>query len=114
MEDTSKTRKRRERETRTVSQMIALYCAANHKDEPREARAVCGKPLCAACAELDAYCAKRTERCLKMHEKKDCNSCPIHCYAPAKREAIRAVMRFSGPRMLFAHPVAALRHLLGK
>ena len=114
MEDTPKIRKRREREKRTVSQMIALYCAANHKDEPREARAVCGKPLCAACAELDAYCAKRTERCLKMHEKKDCNSCPIHCYAPAKREAIRAVMRFSGPRILFAPPVAALRHLLGK
>lgn len=91
MEDTPKTRKRREREKRTVSQMIALYCAANHKDEPHEVRAVCGKPLCAACAELGAYCAKRTER-----------------------EAIRAVMRFSGPRMLFAHPVAALRHLLGK
>lgn len=49
-----------------------------------------------------------------MHEKKNCNQCPNHCYAPDKREEIRAVMRFSGPRMLLVHPVAAIRHLLGK
>ena len=114
MDDTSKTRRRREREKRTISQMIALYCAANHKDAPHDGAAVCGKPLCAKCAELDAYAAKRTERCLRMHEKKNCNQCPNHCYAPDKREKIRAVMRFSGPRMLLVHPVAAIRHLLGK
>lgn len=28
------------------------------------------------------------------------------------REKIRAVMRFSGPRMLLVHPVLAVRHLL--
>ncbi len=28
------------------------------------------------------------------------------------REKIRAVMRFSGPRMIFHHPVAAVRHVL--
>ena len=27
------------------------------------------------------------------------------------REKIRAVMRFAGPRMVFHHPVAALRHV---
>ena len=28
------------------------------------------------------------------------------------REKIRAVMRFSGPRMIFRHPVTAVRHVL--
>ena len=28
------------------------------------------------------------------------------------REKIRAVMRFSGPRMIFHHPVMALRHVI--
>ena len=27
------------------------------------------------------------------------------------RQKIRAVMRFSGPRMIFYHPVMAIRHL---
>lgn len=27
------------------------------------------------------------------------------------RERIREVMRFSGPRMIFHHPVAAVRHV---
>lgn len=29
-----------------------------------------------------------------------------------KREKIRKVMRFSGPRMIFSHPVAAVRHVI--
>jgi hypothetical protein len=28
------------------------------------------------------------------------------------REKIRAVMRFSGPRMLLYHPITAIRHFL--
>ena len=34
--------------------------------------------------------------------------------APQMRERIRAVMRYAGPRMITRHPVAAVRHLLGK
>ena len=30
---------------------------------------------------------------------------------PEMREKIRQVMRYSGPRMIFHHPIAALRHL---
>ena len=29
-----------------------------------------------------------------------------------EREKIREVMRFSGPRMLFYHPIIAIRHVL--
>ncbi len=114
MEDSPKIAKRRAREERTVSQMIALYCAGNHTDAPRDAQAVCGEPVCASCAELDAYAALRTRRCRKMDVKTSCDACENHCYKPEMRQRIRQVMRYSGPRMLTKHPIAAVRHLIGK
>ncbi len=114
MEDSRKTAARRAREVRTVSQMIALYCAANHADADRSVTAVCGENVCAECAQLDAYAAERTRRCRKMDVKTSCDECENHCYKPQMREKIRQVMRFSGPRMLTKHPVAAILHLLGK
>ena len=41
-----------------------------------------------------------------------CVNCRVHCYKPDMREKIRAVMRFSGLRMIFYHPVAAIRHVV--
>lgn len=114
LNDTPQTAKRRAREKRTVSQMIALYCAGNHDAGARTERAVCGEPVCPECAALDAYAALRTERCRKMDVKTSCEQCGNHCYKPEMREKVRAVMRYAGPRMLTKHPVAALRHLLGK
>ena len=114
MEDSPKTAKRRARETRTISQMIALYCAQNHGGVECREVAFCGEPVCAECAALDAYAVKRTQRCRKMDVKTSCDECENHCYRPEERERIRAVMRYAGPRMLTKHPVAALRHLLGK
>lgn len=114
MEESSKIAKRRAREERTVSQMIALYCAGNHSDAPHDEQAVCGEPVCASCAELDAYAALRTRRCRKMDVKTSCDACENHCYKPEMRERIRQVMRYSGPRMLRKHPIAAVRHLIGK
>lgn len=112
--DTPAVAKRRAREMRTVSQMIALYCAGNHADRPRGERAHCGEPLCAECAAVDAYAMLRTQRCRNMATKTSCDKCPNQCYRPEEREKIRTVMRYAGPRMLFHHPVAAVRHLLGK
>lgn len=114
MSDSPKVAKRRAREKKTVSQMIALYCAGNHAGVSRDVTAFCGEPVCEECAKLDAYATLRTERCRKMEVKTSCDACENHCYAPEMREKVRAVMRYSGPRMLTKHPVAAIRHLLGK
>ncbi len=114
MPDTPAVARRREREMRTISQMIALYCTHNHKDAARTQRAHCGEPVCQECAELDAYAAGRTERCRKMDVKTSCEECGNHCYRPEERERICTVMRYAGPRMLTHHPIAAVRHLLGK
>lgn len=96
-------RAKREREKRMVGEMIALWCHAEHGTR--------GDELCPECAELAAYARERSERCPFMEEKTFCSNYRAHCYAPAMRERIRAVMRFAGPRMIFRHPVAALRHV---
>lgn len=114
MEDAPRTAKRRAREKRTISQMVALYCAGSHEAAARTERAHCGEAVCPACAAVDAYAVLRTERCRRMEAKTSCEECGNHCYAPEKREEIRAVMRYAGPRMLGRHPVAAVRHLLGR
>ena len=46
-----------------------------------------------------------------METKTFCSQCKVHCYKKDKREQIRKVMRFSGPRMLVYHPIMAIRHL---
>jgi len=90
---------KREREKKMISQMIALYCHRNHV-------------LCPECAALNDYARARSEHCPFMETKTFCVNCRVHCYKPDMREKIRAVMRFSGPRMIFYHPVAAIRHVV--
>lgn len=114
MEDIPKTAKRREREKRTISQMVALYCAGNHDPAARTERAHCGETVCPDCARLDEYAVLRTERCRKMDVKTSCEACGNQCYKPEMRAQIRTAMRYAGPRMLKKHPVAAIRHILGK
>lgn len=94
---------KREREKRIVSEMIALYCRKKHGAK---------RELCAECAALDAYARQRSDRCPFMEIKTFCSNCRVHCYQPQMRERIRAVMRFSGPRMLTVHPVLAMRHVI--
>ena len=72
-QDSPKIARRRDREKRTISQMVALYCADNHDAAARTETAHCGEAVCPGCASIDA-----------------------------------------GPRMLKKHPLAAIRHLLGK
>lgn len=93
---------KRDREKATVSLMIALYCRHHHG----------GKQLCPDCAALDTYARLRSDKCPFMETKTFCSNCRVHCYKPEMREKIRAVMRWSGPRMLFHHPIMAIRHVI--
>lgn len=95
--------KRRD-ETLLVGEMIALYCRGNHGGKK--------DALCPDCQALADYAALRIEKCPFMETKTFCSVCKVHCYQPEMRERIRAVMRWSGPRMLFVHPVLAIRHLV--
>ena len=112
--DDPATARRREREKRTVSQMISLYCAGHHAKEGAVETGYAGEAMCSECKMLDDYCVLRTERCRSMATKTSCDKCGNQCYAAAQKEKVREVMRYAGPRMLRKHPVAAVRHLLGK
>lgn len=114
MTDTPAVARRRKREKHTISQMIALYCVNNHDAELRTEQAYCEESVCSECALLDAYAVERTEQCRKMDVKTSCEECENHCYNPQQRERIREVMRYAGPRMITKHPIAAIRHLIGK
>lgn len=94
---------KREREKKVASQMIALYCKKKHGTR---------YGLCPECEALNAYARQRSDKCPFMETKTFCSNCKVHCYKPDMRERIREVMRFSGPRMLFHHPIAALRHVI--
>ncbi len=92
-------------EKRTVAFMISLYCHNKHHNAaPRQT-------LCPDCRSLLDYAHCRLEHCRYGEAKPSCTRCPIHCYSPRKREQIRQVMRYSGPRMIWHHPILAIRHL---
>lgn len=94
-----------EREKQTVGMMIAVYCRRHHR---------VGDGLCPECRELLAYACRRLDCCPRGVRKSSCRKCAVHCYSPANRARIREVMRYVGPRMLFIHPLAAIRHLLSE
>ena len=96
------TQTKRQREKETVSLMISIYCRQNHG---------C-KELCPECTALDAYSRLRSDKCPFMETKTFCSNCKVHCYRPDMRQKIREVMRFSGPRMIFHHPIMAIRHVI--
>ena len=95
--------KKREREKKTVAFMIKLYCRKKNGTK---------NVLCPECQALYDYAAQRSDRCPFMETKTFCANCKVHCYKPEMRERIRSVMRFSGPRMIFSHPIAAVRHVI--
>jgi hypothetical protein len=89
-------------EKRTIKAMIDIYCKKHHGfNSP-----------CTECDNLLEYAYKRIDHCKFGENKPACNSCPVQCYAPAKREKIREVMRFSGKLMPLRHPYLSVVHLL--
>lgn len=106
--------KRRHREMRTISQMIALYCRDKHVSKKQDEIAHCGELVCVDCHDLDRYAVAKTQKCMNMRIKTTCEQCIHHCYKPEKRLEIREIMRYSGPRMAKRHPISAIRHLMQK
>ena len=92
-----------EAEKRVVKTMIMMYCRKKHHQN---------KP-CASCSALIDYACQRIESCPEKERKPFCSRCRIHCYHSEMRERIRLVMRYSGPRMLFRHPIMTIAHMLG-
>lgn len=94
--------KRIRREKLTIKRMIALY-----KQHCPEALP---DPL--HYDALYAYAVQRLDKCVFGEQKPACKQCPVHCYQPARREEMKQIMRWAGPRMVLRHPILTVRHLL--
>ena len=104
------TEKKRTMEADVMTEMIALYCRG-HRHAHRTSTTDSVPALCPDCRRLLDYAHDRILRCPRMDVKSFCSACPVHCYSRAMREQVRAVMRWSGPRMLLHHPIMTLRHM---
>lgn len=93
------------REKKTITAMMQIYCAAHHAGD---------SGLCEVCEQLLSYAHQRLDACPFQEEKPACNHCTVHCYAREKREQVKRVMRYSGPRMLWRHPLLSLMHIIDK
>jgi hypothetical protein len=91
------------RERKTISVMISMYCRSRHGGKRAG--------LCPECSAVEAYAAERIDSCPFLTDKPTCVKCPVHCYKPEKREQVRDIMRFSGPRMLASHPILTFFHV---
>jgi hypothetical protein len=90
-----------ELEKRMVGVMIEMYCRKCHDG---------GDNLCPECTSLYSYAQRRLDKCVFQNEKPTCGNCPIHCYKPDMRQKVKLVMRYSGPRMFYKHPMLAILH----
>ncbi|MBF0558219.1 MAG: nitrous oxide-stimulated promoter family protein [Nitrospirae bacterium] len=89
------------REENTISAMISIYCRDKHG---------LGDQLCPACEELRDYALSRLQKCPFQEAKTTCANCRVHCYKPAMRDKVKEVMRHSGPKMAYKHPILAFYH----
>ncbi len=85
-----------------VEKMIKIYCKKNHHR----------KMLCNKCREVLEYAHLKSEKCPFKKTKTFCSNCSVHCYKDDMKNKIREIMRFSGPSMIFYHPVLTIKHLI--
>ncbi len=89
-------------EIKTVFAMIQMYCRHFHPNS---------KELCSECKALFQYAEKRILNCTYGLKKPACNKCAVHCFKSDMREKIKQVMRWSGPKMIYKHPVLSIKHI---
>lgn len=109
------------RDLRTLATFIRIYCDSHHSQQPRQeatlrthdVRAIAGRPvvLCHDCARLLQHAFVKRSMC-PMDPKPACKHCPRHCYHPAYRQKIRAVMKYSGRKLVLSGRLDYLFHLL--
>lgn len=92
---------KRNQEILVVEKMIKIYCRGHNHSK---------QGLCKECVEVLEYAKGQVNRCPYMEEKTFCSSCKTHCYKPVMCKKIRSIMRYSGPRLIFHHPILTIRH----
>lgn len=109
------------KDLRTLALFIEVFCRGRHTDAARhpvhlrtiDVTDLHGRPLelCPACARLAVHAFVKRVQC-PLEPKPACKHCPQHCYVPRYRAQIRAVMRYSGWRLLLSGRLDYILHLL--
>ncbi|MGF1684685.1 nitrous oxide-stimulated promoter family protein [Photobacterium minamisatsumaniensis] len=89
-------------EFKTIKAMVNIYCKAHHDQTTP----------CSECDDFLDYAYTRLDRCPYGNNKPTCKLCPIHCYKPDYKARSKAIMLYAGPKMIFKHPILAIKHLL--
>jgi hypothetical protein len=89
------------REWECMTAMVRIYCRDHHQSD---------QGICADCQRFLDYAGVRLERCRFGVGKPTCAKCPVHCYQRERRDQVKTIMRYAGPRMVWEHPVMSLRH----
>lgn len=93
------------RELKTLEAMIKLYCKGNHRAK---------EIPCFRCRDLYNYAGGRIVNCKLGVQKTTCIQCSVHCFKADFRDRIKTVMRYSGPKMIYKHPILAIYHILDR
>ncbi|MEQ8175271.1 MAG: nitrous oxide-stimulated promoter family protein [Syntrophomonadaceae bacterium] len=96
----------RKLEAKTLDAMLEIYCHDKHGSQSGE--------LCPDCTGLSKYAHQRIEKCFYGDSKPVCSMCQKHCYKKDRRESIKKVMRYSGPKMLWHSPLLSIRYFYRK
>ncbi len=92
-----------QKEFDTMEIMVQLYCREHHQENDM---------VCSECIKLIEYSRERLRKCPFHNQKVTCGKCSVHCYKKDMQQKIIEVMRYSGPKMIWKHPIIALQHLI--
>lgn len=91
-----------EKEKKIIKLMIEIYSKGHDKKILEQNNEM---------LELLNYAWQRLDKCPFKDEKKFCSKCSIHCYQPEMRKKVKEVMKYSGPRLVFKHPILLIKHV---
>ncbi len=116
-----RSRRKLRHDLRVLAKFVTYYCQHQHQAaarspvhlKPDEIDAMLGGPvdLCPDCHKLLLHACVKRSHC-PMDPKPACKHCPSHCYHPTYQQKMRAVMKFSGQRMVLSGRIDYLLHLL--
>lgn len=104
--------KKIDKEKEIIKLMISMYCNKHCKNKRRVPYMDDKTVLCTECMELLDYSNERISKCPFIKTKTFCSNCKIHCYQQNKREEIKKVMRYSGPKLILHHPIMLISHII--
>ncbi|MEZ4485720.1 MAG: nitrous oxide-stimulated promoter family protein [Syntrophotaleaceae bacterium] len=106
------------RDLETLALFTSVYCNKHHPGPKQalEANALSSAAgekrysYCSDCRALLRYAVARRQRC-PLEPKPACRNCPCNCYGSRQRVAMRRIMAFAGPYLIFRGRVDLLWRL---